>query len=133
MRNLTTAILVKNEHLPLNGLSQRSLELNEEPLHFMDILTGDGMCDDDISRQIAHHLVTSALEYQHPAAVRRCLGYSTSIDEVYPMPKLEVLKPLRTPVHVLCTMFENEASIEGTARVHEHIHSIQMSAGSWQR
>ncbi len=127
MRNLTTAILVANTQVPHNGLSQRSLCCAERPLHFMDILTSHGMRHDDIAREIARHFVAEAIEYQHPAAVRWVLA--DSYRNRYPMPVLDVLPPNKTPVHLLGTVFENEASIEGTARVHEELFLKQLRLG----
>jgi hypothetical protein len=125
MRNLTTAIMVANPSLPLGGLWQRSLSYAERPLHFMDVLTSSGMRDDSTARAIARHFVAEAIRYQHPAAVRRVLA---GIDQ-YPMPTLDVLPPNRTPVHLLSAMFENEASIEGTARVHAELFLKQLRLG----
>ena len=127
MRNLTTAILVENAHIPPKGLSQRSLGCADRPLHFMDVLSSYGMRDDGIARQIARHFVAEAIEYQHRAAVRWTLAGTAQ--NRYPMPVLDVLPPNKTPVHLLSAVFENEASIEGTARVHEELFLKQLQLG----
>ena len=133
MRNLTTAILVVNPLLPTDGLFQSSLH-PEQPLRVHNVLCSDagGQCDDDVSRQAARHFVAGVISYLHPFAARRVFGSEAAFSGRFVMPALDVLPAERHQVHLLGTVFENEASIDGTARVHSELFLKQLRLGQQQ-
>ena len=128
MRNLTTAIIVQSPHLPRDGLQQRQLH-QDQPLHFMDIIESPagGLRFDAVAISAARHFVAAAVQYVHQSAVYRVFG--DSFARRFEMPAVDVLQPLKTPVHLLSAVFENEATLSGTARVHKNLFVDQLRIG----
>ena len=130
MRNLSTAILVHTKNMPPGGLFQRQLHL-ERPLNFLDVVESPacGLQFDHVARAMARHFVAVAIQYLHRSAVQRVFG-DDGFETRFAMPTLDVLEPRKTPVHLLCTVFENEATLRGSARVHEELYLQQLKLGS---
>lgn len=128
MRNLTTAIIVENSHLPDGGLRQDQLRF-DRPLHYMDVVhsPAGGLRYDAYSKVAARHFVAAAIQYLHPSAVHRVFG--DGFEERFAAPTIDVLPPRKTPVHLLSAMFENEATVSGTARVHVELFLKQLGLG----
>ena len=128
MRNLTSAILVKTPHLPQEGLFQHQIH-SGSLLDAMDILESPsgGLRYDHIAKAVARHFVAEAVRYMHPSAVNIVFG--NDFDSQFEMPSLDVLQPLKTPVYLCNTMFENEATLNGTARIHKELFVDQIGLG----
>lgn len=136
MRNLTTAIAVENPHLPADGLRQDQLPY-DKPLHFLNIICSPtrGLCYDGTAKAMARHFIAAALRYLHPSAIYRIFGSGDArrepdiFEKKFAMPTIDVLEAKKTPVHLLGTVLENEATVSGSARVHSEIFLEQLRLG----
>ncbi|SMY22611.1 unnamed protein product [Zymoseptoria tritici ST99CH_1A5] len=120
MRNLTTALMIKSDHIPEGGLTQ-DMFTPYTGLKLKDVFNSPPLCPcDEYAHRLSMYHMHSAMMAQFGVDIKH-LSSDDFVCEQTKWPGISELPPSRCRYHPIGAIFQNEGTIDGTAAVHEDI------------